>query len=289
MYVRNLSKIYYQIQMSQEQEDQNQHTVTEDQEESITLSAANNILSPLKRETEFPALNASNEFTFREQPVIKDDDLPPVQQRVKQEPKKSKRNSQSSQDDEDSVFDSSSHSHSQDSRKSSENEDNPQQHRDGFIVKNGCCKDCMKAFSRNGKSCLCQVPRLQRRSSLPPHGCKYCSCHGCNPIDIRKDKRRELKEKLKNEGRLSKKQQRILDSDDEDMKLDTKFDEWHKNKQDLGRTIAELLAQIAQSQQILDPSMIGFGFPQRHASYILGCSRKWISEDEYNRRKPKFT
>jgi hypothetical protein len=29
-----------------------------------------------------------------------------------------------------------------------------------FIMKNGCCRECMKAFSKNGKSCLCQVPRL---------------------------------------------------------------------------------------------------------------------------------
>jgi len=26
---------------------------------------------------------------------------------------------------------------------------------DGFIMRNGCCRECMKAFSKNGKSCLC--------------------------------------------------------------------------------------------------------------------------------------
>ncbi len=58
-----------------------------------------------------------------------------------------------------------------------------------FIMKNGCCRECMKAFSKTGKSCLCQVPRLQRRATLPTQGCKYCGCKGCNPIDIRRDKR----------------------------------------------------------------------------------------------------
>eukprot|EP00826_Nyctotherus_ovalis_P048078 TRINITY_DN5627_c0_g1_i8.p3 TRINITY_DN5627_c0_g1~~TRINITY_DN5627_c0_g1_i8.p3 ORF type:complete len:128 (-),score=58.63 TRINITY_DN5627_c0_g1_i8:55-438(-) len=68
-------------------------------------------------------------------------------------------------------------------------------------LKNGCCKDCMKAFSKSGKSCLCQVPRLQRRSTLPSKGCKFCGCSGCNPIDMRKDKRQEIKKKLKDEGK----------------------------------------------------------------------------------------
>jgi len=66
-----------------------------------------------------------------------------------------------------------------------------------FVIKNGCCRECMKAFSKQGKACLCQVPRGQRRTGLPPHGCKYCGCHGCNPIDIRKNKRQELREAFK--------------------------------------------------------------------------------------------
>jgi hypothetical protein len=28
-----------------------------------------------------------------------------------------------------------------------------------FVMKNGCCMECMKAFSKSGKSCLCQVPK----------------------------------------------------------------------------------------------------------------------------------
>lgn len=40
-------------------------------------------------------------------------------------------------------------------------------------LKNGCCRKCMKAFSENRKSCLCQVPKHHRRSQLPATGCKF--------------------------------------------------------------------------------------------------------------------
>ncbi|KAM3134873.1 hypothetical protein pb186bvf_013042 [Paramecium bursaria] len=58
-----------------------------------------------------------------------------------------------------------------------------------FKTVNGCCKKCMKAFSKKGKeakSCLCQVPRAVRKKPLPAHGCQYCGCHGCNPEDRKK-------------------------------------------------------------------------------------------------------
>lgn len=55
----------------------------------------------------------------------------------------------------DSAFDSSSQ-HSADERGSnywSERGygDNSNNNGDGFVMKNGCCRDCMKAFSKNGK------------------------------------------------------------------------------------------------------------------------------------------
>lgn len=46
------------------------------------------------------------------------------------------------------------------------------------VMYNGCCKKCMKAFSRSGKSCLCQVPNRDRKTPLPPGGCVICGCHG---------------------------------------------------------------------------------------------------------------
>ena len=101
-----------------------------------------------------------------------------------------------------------------------------------FIMKNGCCRECMKAFSKTGKSCLCQVPRLQRRATLPTNGCKYCGCKGCNPIDIRRDKRQEIKSKLKKEGKYYSKRQRLLDSDDEELQLGNEYDDWNKAKRD---------------------------------------------------------
>eukprot|EP01117_Protostelium_nocturnum_P013623 TRINITY_DN50_c0_g1_i3.p1 TRINITY_DN50_c0_g1~~TRINITY_DN50_c0_g1_i3.p1 ORF type:complete len:218 (-),score=86.26 TRINITY_DN50_c0_g1_i3:115-768(-) len=50
-------------------------------------------------------------------------------------------------------------------------------------LKNGCCKQCMRAFSENGRACLCQVPARVRNSVIPEGGCKVCACHGCHPED----------------------------------------------------------------------------------------------------------
>jgi len=47
-----------------------------------------------------------------------------------------------------------------------------------FIMKNGCCRECMRAFSKTGKSCLCQVPKFERKYILSEKGCNFCGCHG---------------------------------------------------------------------------------------------------------------
>ena len=47
-----------------------------------------------------------------------------------------------------------------------------------FIMKNGCCRECMRAFSKTGKSCLCQVPKFERNYGLPEKGCNFCGCQG---------------------------------------------------------------------------------------------------------------
>ena len=91
--------------------------------------------------------------------------------------------------------------------------------RKNFVMKNGCCRDCMRAFSKTGKSCLCQVPKLERKYTLPDKGCHYCKCHGCNPVDVRKERRVELKRKLGDDNKILYKKQRILDSDDEDLRI----------------------------------------------------------------------
>lgn len=45
-------------------------------------------------------------------------------------------------------------------------------------LRNGCCRECMKAFSANNKACICQVPSSVRRRKLPDNGCVICGCHG---------------------------------------------------------------------------------------------------------------
>ena len=94
------------------------------------------------------------------------------------------------------------------------------------------------------------------------NGCKICGCKGCNPIDVRRDKRNEIKSNLQKEGKLINKRTRLLDSDDEDLPMRNKFDEWNKAKKDFGVMIQNL------SQ--LDMLVLGIGMPSRHPSYILG-------------------
>ena len=63
------------------------------------------------------------------------------------------------------------------------------------VLKNGWWRNWMKAFSKNNKSWLCQVPRDLRRTQLPPSGCKFCNWQGCNPVDFKK-KNNSWKEKF---------------------------------------------------------------------------------------------
>jgi hypothetical protein len=95
-----------------------------------------------------------------------------------------------------------------------------------------------------------------RRTQLPPSGCKYCSCHGCNPIDIRRDKRNEARKYINKNKRIT------FDSDDEDIELQNEYDKWHMAKRELEQALINLtgLSEIA---------LIGLGFPKRTPSYIL--------------------
>ena len=146
-----------------------------------------------------------------------------------------------------------------------------------FIMKNGCCKECMRAFSKNGKSCLCQVPKSERKNTLPEKGCNFCGCHGCNPIDVRKDKRLELKKKLKENKHFNYKNQRLLDSDDEDLKVNEKdIDEWNKKKKNFFEDLKNIFK--------CDINYMGFGVPIRTQGYILGYqpnSRNYSNKKKY--------
>lgn len=92
----------------------------------------------------------------------------------------------------------------------------------GFVMRNGCCKDCMRAFNKSGRSCLCQVPKSERKYTLSDKGCNYCGCHGCNPIDVRKNQRSDLKRQFKEDRNLAYKNQRLLDSEDEELRINDK-------------------------------------------------------------------
>ena len=132
-----------------------------------------------------------------------------------------------------------------------------------FIMKNGCCRNCMKAFSKNGKSCLCQVPRRERKFILPENGCNYCGCHGCNPIDMKYNKRLQQKDLLFQDSSINHKNQRILDSEDEDLKVkDNLVDYYNRDKKDIHENLSDMLK--------IDSIFYGFGVPLRIPSYILG-------------------
>jgi len=103
---------------------------------------------------------------------------------------------------------------------------------------------------------------MQRRATLPVTGCKFCNCKGCNPIDIRRDKRQEIKNNLKKEGKLIMKRQRLLDSDDEDLEMKNQYDDWNNARKEFGAMI--------QNYSQIDMLIMGIGMPLRHPSYILG-------------------
>lgn len=132
-----------------------------------------------------------------------------------------------------------------------------------FIMKNGCCRDCMKAFSKNGKSCLCQVPRKERKFYLSENGCNYCGCKGCNPLDIKLNERKTEKDKLYQDKHISYKNQRILDSEDEDLKIkEQDVDNYNIEKREIKEDLNDILK--------INSIFYGYGVPLRTPSYILG-------------------
>ena len=148
-------------------------------------------------------------------------------------------------------------------QRNTNNSNNQSNNNTPFIMKNGCCRSCMKAFSKNGKSCLCQVPRRERKFFLPETGCNYCGCHGCNPIDIKYNKRLQQKNILFQDNTINHKNQRILDSEDEDLKVnDDLVDYYNRDKKEIQENLSEMLK--------INSIFYGFGVPLRIPSYILG-------------------
>ena len=58
------------------------------------------------------------------------------------------------------------------------------------------------------------------------------------------------------------KRQRLLDSDDEELEMKNRYDEWNKARREFGAMI--------QNYSQLDMLILGIGMPSRHPSYILG-------------------
>ncbi|CDW91827.1 exocyst complex component 5 [Stylonychia lemnae] len=108
-----------------------------------------------------------------------------------------------------------------------------------------------------------------------------------NGCYIRKSKRQELKERLHKDGKYSNKRQRMLDSDDEDLTMHNQYDNWLKNKNELASVVCQLLSSMGKDQETFDSQLLGFGFPMRHSSYILGGARKWVAEEEYKQKRPR--
>ena len=63
-----------------------------------------------------------------------------------------------------------------------------------------------------------------------------------------------------------------MDSDDEDLEMKNRFDEWNKARREFGSMI--------QSLSLLDMLVLGVGVPFRHPSYILG---RPVSENNLNK------
>ena len=108
----------------------------------------------------------------------------------------------------------------------------------------------MKAFSKTGKSCLCQVPKEVRKTKLPVEGCKICSCTGCNPRDysLSGSVRSVSSERQVSSGGMSG-----LDKD-----------------YNLNNIDNSMLGRVIIVEYSLYPGMLGLGIPQRTPNYILG-------------------
>jgi hypothetical protein len=46
-----------------------------------------------------------------------------------------------------------------------------------------CCQKCKNSDKAGGKTCVCVVPRSQRRVKLCTEGCRTCGCRGCTKED----------------------------------------------------------------------------------------------------------
>jgi hypothetical protein len=87
-----------------------------------------------------------------------------------------------------------------------------------------------------------------------------------------------MKMRLKDDKNILYKKQRLLDSDDEDLKVyNNDADNWNRSRKDLFKLISENISSNAY--------FMGFGAPLRTQSYILGYQP--FSEDRKRRMSRK--
>ena len=67
------------------------------------------------------------------------------------------------------------------------------------------------------------------------------------------------------DGKINRKN--AYDSEDEEILLDNEFDRWNRQKNQIKRLLEEKF----------NPYLLGFGFPLRTPTYILGGKKKWIN------------
>jgi len=85
---------------------------------------------------------------------------------------------------------------------------------------------------------------------------------------------------------------RIIDSDEEDFEHN---DKWMVTKRQLATHVETLVKMLAAKVSVggkyvpVSKELLGFGVPTRHRTYILGCNRQWMNEDEYKLKRPKFS
>jgi len=135
----------------------------------------------------------------------------------------------------------------------------------------------MKAFSANGKACICQVPSSVRRRKLPDNGCVICGCGGCNPEDMRK--RRDSRERDssigidENTGKNNKKGKSSKnDTDFESTHSYNKshFDDIEEFEPNMSNFDNSFFGSMVKSNFSIYPPLLGFGVPQRTYNYIYG-------------------
>lgn len=110
-----------------------------------------------------------------------------------------------------------------------------------------CCQKCIKN-KVTGRSCLCIVPKDQRRHTLGQEGCRNCSCSGCFNENMVKKKRYRSRSRSRSNS---------IHSQDSNSSNYENF----KNS---------FLINMISKEWKIPSSLLGFGIPERTKRYING-------------------